>query len=261
MWKFCLHSLFREYGWQFFSRVALPHPLKTTRAVIASGALDFSGEMTAVPPEGSEACLEGARSIVGVGFCLKPMDPPCPSGRSNHDCHYLENLLHSGASDIPAPCLQCAVREIGTMTLTTGAAFYIMTSAKDILLDVFAPALDEGRFSSGLFVLCRYSLRPFAVGLLASGMRGRLFPFESGDCQDYRTWLQADRGIKEEQTEIDQANRKEIRGLLGDAAKEALPATRFERRGNVLYGRQAVGKPPERAETLEPDGCAGNETG
>ncbi len=260
MWKFCLNSLFREYAWQFVRRVALPHPLKTTKAVIGSGALDFSGDMTAVSPEGSGRGLEGARSIVGIGFCLKPINPPCPSGRPNHDCHYLENLLHSGVSDIPVPCRQCAIREIGIMTLRTGAAFYIMTSAKEILLDVFAPALDEGRFSSGLFVLCRYSLRPFAVGLLASGMRGWLFPFESGDCQDYRTWLRADRGIKEEQTAIDEPNQRKIRGLLRDAAKEPLPATQFERRGNVLYGRMAAGKPSERTETAESHGCAANET-
>jgi len=257
MWKFYLNSLFREYGWQFFRRVALPHPLKTTRAVISSGALDFSGDMTAVPPEGPGPGLSGARSIVGIGFCLKPMDPPCPSGRPNHDCHYLEHLLPSGASDIPASCRQCAIREIGIMTLRTGAAFYIMTSARDILLDVFVPALDDGRFSSGLFVLCRYSLRPFALGLLASGMRGWLFPFESGDCQDYRTWLLADRGIKEEQTVIDGPNQKKIKGLLESASKESSPATQFERRGNVLYGRVAAGNPRERTETR---GCAGSET-
>ena len=261
MWAFCLNSLFREYGWQFFFRVALPHPLKTARAVIDSGDLDFSGDMTAVSHEGPGRGLEGARSIVGAGFCLKPMDPPCPSGRPNHDCHYLENLLHSGASDIPVACRQCAIREIGTMTLKTGAVFYIMTSAKDILLDVFAPALDEGRFSSGLFVLCRYSLRPFAVGLLASGMRGRMFPFESGDCKDYRTWLRADVGIKEEQTEIDASNQERIRELLRDAAKEPSPATRFERRGNVLYARMAAGRPGEWTETDRPNDRAEDEAG
>ncbi|MHC4713490.1 MAG: hypothetical protein ACYTAN_09520 [Planctomycetota bacterium] len=246
MWTFCLNSLFREYGWQFFSRVALPHPLKTARAVIASGALDFSGGMTAVSPEGPGRGGEGALSIVGVGFCLKPMDPPCPSGRPNHDCHYLENLTPSEPSDIPVPCRQCAIREIGTMTLKTGAAFYIMTSARDILLDVFVPALEEGRFSSGFFVLCRYSLRPFAVALLTSGMRACLFAFESGDCRDYATWLRADRGIKDEQTVIDEPNQARIRELLEDAAKEPAATARFERRGNVLYARMAIEKPRER---------------
>ncbi len=61
MWMFCLNSLFTQYGWQFFRRVALPHPLKTARAVIGSGALDFSSEMTAVLPEGLGLSLEGAQ--------------------------------------------------------------------------------------------------------------------------------------------------------------------------------------------------------
>ena len=121
------------------------------------------------------------------------------------------------------------------MTLKTGAAFYIMTSARDILLDVFKPALDEKRYSSGLFTLCRYSMRPFAVGMLASGIAGWLLPFEKGDCRDYRTWLLADRGIKDEQTEINAPIQRTIEELLRNAAKESPSATRYIRQGNVLY--------------------------
>ncbi len=235
MWAFCLHSLCREYGWQFFWRVAMPHPLRTAKAMLGSGSLDYSGCMTALSPEGLGHGFGGARSIVGLGFCLKPMNPPCPAGRANHDCLYLENLLDSEALNIPAACQCCAIREIGRLTLRTGAALYIMTSARDILLDVFTPAINEGKFSSGLFALCRYSLRPFAVGLLASGIRGWLFTFEKGDCRDYETWLQADRGIKEEQTGIADPNRKTIMKLLGEAAKEPHDATHFEKTGNLLY--------------------------
>ena len=110
-----------------------------------------------------------------------------------------------------------------------------MTSAQDILLDVFAPALDEGRFTAGLFTLCRYSLRPFAVGLLAGGVRGWMFPFEQGDCRDYQTWLKADRGTKEERTEINPPNRSAIREFLRAAAPDSPPAAGFEKRGNVLF--------------------------
>ena len=120
------------------------------------------------------------------------------------------------------------------MTLKAGAAFYIMTSAKDVLLDVFTPALNEGRFSSGLFMLCRYSLRPFAVGLLASGIRGWLLPFERGDCMDYKTWLLADRGVKDEQTSISQQNRKIIRELFGNVTEEPDSLKKFKRQGNIL---------------------------
>ena len=239
MWMFCLHSLFREYGWQFFRRIALPHPVKTAKAVVASGALDYAGGQTEVGTEGSARPFGGARSIVGVGFCLKPLDPPCPSGRFNHDCQYLETLPHSETADLPAACRSCAIREIGTLSLRAGAAVYVMTSAKDILLDVFAPALDEGRFTAGLFALCRYSLQPFAVGLLAGDVRGWMFPFEKGDCRDYPTWLRADRGTKEERTELAPPNRSAIHEHLRAAAQAAPPAAGFEKRGHVLYPRAA----------------------
>ncbi len=239
MWAFSLHSLFREYGWQFLRRVALPHPIKTAKAVRGSGALDFSGNMTAISPEADSPVLKGAPSIVGVGFCLKPLSPPCISGRANHDCHYLEHLLHSQTPQVPECCRQCAIRKIGAMALESGAVFYIMTSAQDILFDLFVPALNERRFTSGLFVLCRYSLRPFAVGLLASGIDGWLLSFERGDCRDYRTWLQADRGIKKERTEINDSNQRKIKELLARAAEESSPNHRFEKRGNMLYPRMA----------------------
>lgn len=260
MWAFCVQSLFREYGWQFFLRIAVPHPVRTIKAVIGASALGFSGDMTTICPEGPKCSFGGARSVVALGFCLKPMNPPCPSGRFNHECNHLENLLGSDAQDIPASCQQCAIREIGLMTLRTGTAFYIMTSARDILLDVFAPALKGWKFTSGIFVLCCYSLRPFAVGLLASRIRGWLFPFDKGDCRDYRTWLQADRGVKDEQTRINEPNRKAISELLGIAAREAPIATQFERRGNVLYPKMVPEKLHERTESAEPRCCPRNET-
>ena len=140
----------------------------------------------------------------------------------------MENLHRSEESELPAACRSCAIREIGALALRAGAACYVMTSAKDILLD--------------LFVLCRYSLRPFAVGLLAGGVRGWMFPFEKGDCRDYRTWLQADRGIKEERTEIKPANRGAIRDLLRAAAHAPPFAPGFEKRGNILHPLGATGK-------------------
>jgi hypothetical protein len=243
MWDFCLRSLLREYGWQFFLRVAAPHPLRTARAVLASSALDASGATIAVPSSAAGPGLAGAPSMVGVGFCLKPMVPPCPSGRPNHDCQYLEHLGRSEAQDISVSCRSCAIRVIGIATLRTGAALYIMTSARDILLDVFVPALDRGRFSSGVFALCGYSVRPFAVGLLASGMRGWLVTFEKGDCRDYKTWLLADRGVKDEQTILDGPTHRTLRVLLEDAATRKTPATRFERRGHVLYPRMGDREP------------------
>ena len=231
---FCGRSVFREYGWQFFRRIAFLHPLKTARAVRAAAALDVAGGIVEVP--GPAPAFGGARSVVGVGFCLKPLDPPCPSGRFNHDCAFLENLRSGATAEVPAPCRLCAIRECGLLSLRAGAAFYVMTSARDILLDVFVPALDRGTFAAGAFALCRYSLRPFAVGLLAAGVRGWMWSFESGDCRDYRTWLRADNGDKPDRTEIAAADRQAFREFLRAAAQAAPPAC-FEKRGNVLHPR------------------------
>ena len=248
MWSFCLHSIFREYGWQFLRWIAIPHPVKTVRAVIDSGALDYSGNMTAISTEQQYQGLEGEGSIIGIGFCMKPTDPPCLSGRANHRCHYLEDLLHSETKEIPVCCRQCVIREIGMMTLNAGAAFYIMCSAKDILFDLFIPSLNKGRFSSGLFVLCRYSLRPFTVGLLASGIRGCLFPFERGACRNYKSWLLSVNGINEKKTEINESNQKAISELLGKGCKVPMLNTEFERRGNILYPRKAGTKRAQRTD-------------
>ena len=110
-----------------------------------------------------------------------------------------------------------------------------MTSARDILTDVFAPSLRKPRFTSGLFVLCRYSVQPFAAGMLASGIRGWIFQFHQGGCRDYGSWLMADRGIKKEQTAIHDSTQTEINEILKNASRESMPAARFKKRGNVFF--------------------------
>lgn len=235
MLSFCLHSCFREYGWQFFRHVFLPHPARTLKAFFDSGHIDSANSRVSTCSESPGPGFGGPGSVVGVGFCLKPQDPPCLSGRSNHDCHYLERLLDSGKPGVPECCQHCAIREIGLLSLSAGAAFYVMTSARDILFDLFMPALNERRFTSGVFALCCYSFRPFAVGLLASGVRARLFPFEEGDCRDYPTWLLADRGIKNERTTFSEPNRITIRRLLERAAKGPNLLKKFNRQDNILY--------------------------
>ena len=178
MTAFLWHSLFRAYGWRFLWQVALPHPIRTLRAVAGARRLTCRDNGADVPgPEPGGGAL---RRVVGAGFCLKPL--ACPSGRFSHDCAWLEG---GGA----ACCGGCEIRRLGARALGEGAAFYIMTSARDILDDVYLPALRERRFTDGRFFLCRYSFQPFAAGMLAAGIRGRLVGFASGDCRDYRTWV------------------------------------------------------------------------
>jgi hypothetical protein len=238
MWMFCLRSLVREYGWSFARRVAIRHPWRTLNALREADAIDATAARVDVGNGETVEADDGPPSIVGAGFCLKPIGPACPSGRFNHDCSYLETLAGSGAAGIPLPCRACVIREIGTRALHAGSAFYVMTSARDILDDVFVPALEDRRFTTGLFVLCRYSFKPFALGLLASGVRARLLPLDQGDCRDYRTWLLADRGVKGEQTTFGA-------GAIADAAARfggtpPVGPSRVARRVNVLFPATAA---------------------
>jgi hypothetical protein len=234
MWIFCLRSLVREYGWLFIRRVAVRHPWRTLMAFRAAGRIDATARGVVEVGGGPSDFRAGEPpSIAGAGFCLKPVDPPCPSGRFNHDCVCLERPAGPDGVTAPVPCRSCAIREIGTRALGAGSAFYVMTSARDILDDVYVPALDARQFPTGLFVLCRYSFMPFAVGLMASGIHARLLPLESGDCRDYRTWLLADRGIKDEQTTFDTAASADVDARLGGAAP--VRPLRVVRRGNVLF--------------------------
>jgi len=240
MWMFCLRSLVREYGWLFIRQVAARHPWRTLKALRAAGRID-AAERGVVEVGGGPSDFRAGEppSIVGAGFCLKPVDPPCPSGRFNHDCVCLERLAGADGAAVPVPCRSCAIRGIGTQSLRAGSAFYVMTSARDILDDVYVPALESRRFTTGLFVLCRYSFKPFAVGLMASGIRARLVPLGQGDCRNYRTWLLADRGIKGEQTTVDATASADVAARLGGAPP--VGPLRVVRRGNVLF--PAAGAP------------------
>ena len=233
MLNFCIQSLLREYGWEFLKQVALSHPVRTTRAILNSGKLDYDSEMISTFNGKTVPIFEGDKSIVGVGYCLKPLEPKCISGRFNHDCFYLEKHLYSKNENIPQCCKDCLIKDFGKMALNNDSAFYIMTSAKDILFDMFEPALNDEKFSTGLFVLCRYSLKPFTLGMLASGIEGWQFPFEKGDCRDYKTWVNADEGIKNERTCITEQNEKRIKNFLNN--NNSYPKKKFYKEANIFY--------------------------
>ena len=233
-----MHSLFHEYGADFLWRVAIRHPFRLIRAIrVSTGLGEDQPKPYAVPPgepESGELTI-GDSSIVGLGFCLKPMDPPCISGRPNHDCHYFENHFGHEDRDLPACCQDCVIRNIGEKALEAGASLYIMTSARDILFDVYLPSLDDQRFTTGIFALCRYSIRPFSVPLITAGVRAWLFPYERGDCTDYGTWLLADQGIKKEQTNLAEEDLKAICDLLEASAEPVPSRVKSYEKGNIYY--------------------------
>lgn len=141
LWRFCLQSLFREYGAAFFTLVILSHLRQfwkgLTRYLKLRTKTHFIHSVI-----GSDRIQNPSPQsrLVSLGFCLKSLDPVCISGRSNHDCWYFENNLQLQTQDILDCCRQCSLRRVGSAALAAGSILYIMTSARDILFDVFLPA-------------------------------------------------------------------------------------------------------------------------
>jgi hypothetical protein len=118
--------------------------------------------------------------------------------------------------------------------LASKSDFYIMTSALDILHDLFLPALNTNTYSKVLLGLCHYSFEPFKIALFISGIVAFLFPFEKGDCENYRTWRQADKGIKDTQTELNADDLEAITALLKSQTQEDNPVFKYRKMGNIF---------------------------
>jgi hypothetical protein len=237
LWRFCLHSVFKEYGNAFLLKIVLPHPMKTFKGVQKYG--QFSARNSSTGPvllqkQPEPLWTGGNGSVMGIGFCAKPLEPPCVSGRANHNCAYFENHLNLSKDPVPEPCQNCLVREVGLAALSSKSDFYIMTSAKDILSDLFLPALNLHTYTKALLGLCQYSFEPFKIALFISGIDTLLFPFETGDCEDYRTWRQADKGIKDTQTQLKDRDLETIRTLLLNSTHKLNPGLRYKKTGNIF---------------------------
>ncbi len=238
---FCLRSLFREYGFAFLVRVALRHPFQCwarLKDYLGRSSRESGSER---PPEALTAHLRVGNQgmvLVGLGFCLKPIDPECPSGRANHDCAFFDHYYdrRRNASVIPA-CRSCQIRIIGLAALRSGCSLYIMTSAMDILEDMLLPALEKRRFRAALLALCRYSFAPIEIALALVGLNARLIPFAGGDCRDYRMWRRADKGVKEDQTRLETQDKEHILALL-EAEKRTASPLRLSQTGNIYHPAQ-----------------------
>lgn len=237
LWSFCLRSAFKEYGNAFLLEVVVPHPVKTLKGIRKYSQFTAGNSSTdcMISPKESESRWTGGKgSVVGIGFCAKPLDPSCLSGRANHNCAYFEHHYHLSEDPIPPPCQNCLIREIGLWALSSKSDFYIMTSAKDILSDLFLPALNSHTYTTALLGLCQYSFEPFKIALFISGIHAFLFPFEKGDCEDYKTWRQADKGIKENQTQLRDRDKEMIKTLLQKPTHTPEPGLKFAQRGNLF---------------------------
>jgi hypothetical protein len=69
---------------------------------------------------------------------------------------------------------------------------------------------------------------------------------------DYKTWLLADRGVKDEQTFVSKQNREIIRELLGNVTKEPDSIKKYKRQGNILCPEVILEKVAEPNLRMEP---------
>jgi len=252
VWEFSFRSLRRRYGLTFLGSVILRHPLKAIAGMskyrrLVRKNVERSDLTTLF--EGAEEdfarrlATAGTGLLVAVGFCQKPMDPPCPAGRPNHDCLFFDELDPEEAVEpVSEACLQCDIRTIGLRALLAGANMHIMTSALDIARDVMIPSIEYQRFRSAVMCLCPYSVQAIALPLLICGVEGLLVGYSSGNCVDREQWLQADRGIKKEMTMLSSTSQEKVSTLLERLAaqreKEGVRYTKFVRRGNIYSPTQ-----------------------
>lgn len=255
IWDFSFRSLGREYGRLFFLKAVVAHPVKAARGLLryrrfvgrrgdrAAGHIEITAIAGEAPagrrhrPERQFVrgiSARGDQPLIGLGFCLKPVDPAdpdasCPSGRANHDCLYLER------GETRPACRDCAILEIGRSALEKGCPVYIMTSAKDIARDFMFPQLERRAFPSAVLLLCPYSIQAIILPLLICGVSTLLVPYSSGSCADYGQWLRADIGIKPERTALSPDAGRSIRAVLVGMRGGRPRRRQFRRVGNIFF--------------------------
>lgn len=243
IWNFSYRSFFKEYAGLFFFKVLLAHPKRTIlglrryrhfiRQQEAIPAL--YEQYVSIPDENSflsRIKKQRVRPLLGLGFCLKPknsFEASCPSGRANHDCLYLERRKTEQV------CSSCAIHTIAKKCLETGCRVYIMTSAQDIARDFLLPQVKSGKFPSAILLLCPYSIQAIILPLLISEVDMFLMAYKSGSCRDYQQWRDADKGKKEEMTEISKESWERLLDLLRKSADVGPRFQYFRREGNIFF--------------------------
>ena len=242
-WEFSLRSLAHAYGWFFLRRVAVRHPARTFRALRAYRREIRPARNRLLVPVGALSedtflprAIQGPW-LLAIGFCEKPLDPPCPAGRFNHECWWLRE---PPARRPLKPCQDCRLRELGEKALAAGATIHLMTSAMDIARDLLTPGLAGTPWRGLLLSVCPYSVGPITLAMTLCGLPGLVLSYETGDCRDYEAWIQADVSVKPERTFRSRAGHGRLLELVAKvaAARQAqaiAPAVRFRQEGHFFH--------------------------
>lgn len=257
IWEFIGYSLGRPYAHYVARELALRHPLKFVRGFLAYRRFvrerSAGGGVFRAAPEGwgahpgprvAKAAAEVVRPVLAVGYCQKPLERNgsgvgCPAGRFTHVCRYLDGLdLTRPDGDLPAPaCKGCLVRIMGREALRAGVSFNIMTTALDVARDIMVPAINNGG-GRMLLAVCPITVEIAALPLLVCGIDFSFVTYNAGNCQDYATWLLADRSHKLERAILSGQGLATVKAALQGLAQEAqkqgqAPGRCFARRGNT----------------------------
>lgn len=239
VWEFCFRSLFHSYGRFFLAHILFRHPFRSVLGLwhycwIARRQRQTDRAIISWHGDARTLNSKNRATLVGLGFCQKPIDPACPAGRFNHECCYLENL-GSGES---LACRLCEARSIALQAGTSEMGIYIMTSAEHIARDLLIPAIAQKLRGPVLLLVCPYSIRPLSLAMCICGLPGVLLAYDRGDCRDYTAWINADNGIKSEQTFLPTETARWLTETLQRGPRDASCLNclgGYRREGNIFY--------------------------
>lgn len=240
VWEFSAYSLLRPHGKLFLVSILLRHPWRSLAGLWHYRQNVRHGRRVGYAPVGQfsweefAAELAGSEWVLGMGFCQKVLDPPCPAGRFNHRCWLLAD---PNTDRLPAACQQCQIGAVAMHALPAGATLHIMTSALDIGRDLLLPGLRSRSAKRVVLCICPFSVPPVTLAMTICGLRGLVLSYSGGVCKDFATWVRADEGFKPEQTHLACQSHDSLLALLDRvsalrSAKNLKPARAFRESGN-----------------------------
>lgn len=176
----------RRLGIEIAGRLFFAHPVKSARGFFKY--YRYLSERT-LPKVSTEIISLFHPLLIGA-YCQKPNS--CPAKRFNHRCLFAETLI-----TYPA-CKKCELKKMVELAMMLKCPFYIMTTALDVLLDVFLTR----RFPFFLVMICGYARELFLFPAFVFDMKGRFLLLGKGSCRSYWEFLLADQGHKSAQTHL-----------------------------------------------------------